>query len=193
MGAKLRSWWQQIKQHRVAIGVVGIVLVVVIALIIFGYWFDWTGFNGYNKVTIAHTISGTNAGTVTKTEEYQPGKALWDWLQLLIIPAFIAFGAVWLTARQNHDREIAHEQHEHDLNIAVDNQREAVLQTYLDKMTELLLEKNLRKSQREDEVRKIAHVRTLAVLPSLDNRRKGIVLQFLYESDLITKIRLSFL
>jgi Pentapeptide repeats (8 copies) len=70
---------------------------------------------------------------------------------------------------------------------APDNQREAVLQTYLDKMTELLLEKNLRKSQREDEVRKIAHIRTLAVLPSLDIRRKGIVLQFLYESDLINQ------
>src|SRR5258708_24102772 len=86
MLSKLRSWWQQIKQHRVAIGVVGIVLVVVITLIIAGYWFDWTGFNGYNKVTIAHTISGINAGTVIKTEEYQPGKALWDWLPLLLIP-----------------------------------------------------------------------------------------------------------
>ena len=26
MGARLRSWWQQIKKHRVAIGVVAIVL-----------------------------------------------------------------------------------------------------------------------------------------------------------------------
>jgi len=90
MGARFRSWWQQIKQHRVAIGVVAIVLVVVIVFIIIGYLFDWTGFNGYNKVTITHTIRGTNAGTVTKTEEYQPGKGLWDWLQLLIIPAVLA-------------------------------------------------------------------------------------------------------
>src|SRR5205809_1440020 len=94
MVARLRSWWQQIKQHRVAIGVVAIALVVVIALIIAGYWFDWTGFNGYNKVTTAHTISGTNAATVTKTEEYQPGKALWDWLQLLIIPLVLAVAAL---------------------------------------------------------------------------------------------------
>ncbi len=59
MVARLRSWWEQIKQRRVAIGVVGIVLVVVIALIIAGYWFDWTGFDGYNQVTIAHTTSGS--------------------------------------------------------------------------------------------------------------------------------------
>ena len=76
MGAR-HSWWQQIQKHRRTIGVAAIVfiVVVVITLIIAGYWYDWTGFNGYNKVTIAHTINGTNAGTVTKTEEYQPGKA----------------------------------------------------------------------------------------------------------------------
>ena len=46
MGARFRSWWQQIKKHRVAIGVVAMVLVVAITLIIVGYWFDWAGFNG---------------------------------------------------------------------------------------------------------------------------------------------------
>ncbi len=97
MRMRLRSLQQQIKQHRVAIGVVAIVLVGVISLIIAGYRFDWTGFNGYNKVTTAHIISGTNAGTTTRTEEYQPGKALWDWLQLLIIPLVLAIAALFLT------------------------------------------------------------------------------------------------
>ena len=41
MGARLRSGWQKIKQHRVAIAVVAIVFAVVIVLIIAGYWFDW--------------------------------------------------------------------------------------------------------------------------------------------------------
>jgi hypothetical protein len=92
--AEHQTWWQQLKQHRVAIGVGAIVLVVVIVLIIIGYWFDWTDFNGYNQVTIIRTISGTNAGTVTRTEEYLPGKGLWDWLQLLIIPVVLAVGAL---------------------------------------------------------------------------------------------------
>jgi hypothetical protein len=60
MESRFRFWWQQIKQHRVAIGVAGVVLVVVIALIIAGYWFDWTGFNGYNQVTIAHSDNSTH-------------------------------------------------------------------------------------------------------------------------------------
>jgi len=46
-----QEWWQQFKQHRLAIGVGAIVLVVVIVFIIIGYWFDWTSFNGYNQVT----------------------------------------------------------------------------------------------------------------------------------------------
>ena len=60
-----------------------------------------------------------------------------------------------------------------------DNQRETALQTYIDKMSELLLEKHLRTSQPEEEVRKIARVRTLTVLRGLDANRKGSVLQFL--------------
>jgi hypothetical protein len=115
MGARLRSWWQQVKQHRVTILVGAIILVVAIALISIGYRFDWTGFNGNNK----------------------SGKTLWDWLQLLIIPAVLTLGAIWYTARQNHD-----------LHITLDNQRETVLQTYFDNMSELLLHENLRISKR---------------------------------------------
>jgi hypothetical protein len=204
MGARFGSWWQKIKQHRVAIGVTAIVLVVVIALIIAGYWFDWTGFNGYNKVTIAHTISGTNAGTVTKTEEYQPGKGLWDWLNLLgvlAIPAVVGLGAAWYTAQQG---EVSERENK-------DNQREAALQDYIDKMSELLLAQNLRNASADEEgqksarvrtlldlrgvpirsgpieVQKSARVRTLTVLRGLDAERKGSVLRFLYESGLIDK------
>src|SRR5258708_6763834 len=179
MVAKLQSWWQQIKQHRVAIGVVVIVLVVVITLIIAGYWFDWTGFNGYNKVTTAHTISGTNAGTVTKTEEYQPGKALWDWLNLLgvlAIPAVVGLGAAWYTVQQG---KVSTREN-------TDNQRETALQAYIDKMSELLLEKHLRTSQPDDEVRTIARVRTITILFQLDARRIGYVFAFLRAAGLMS-------
>src|SRR5437660_42503 len=86
MGARLQSWWQFIKRQRVTIEFIAIAII----LILIGYLFDWTGFNGYNQITIAHTISGTNAGTVVRTEVSQPGKTLWDWLQLLIIPLVLA-------------------------------------------------------------------------------------------------------
>jgi uncharacterized protein YjbI with pentapeptide repeats len=59
-------------------------------------------------------------------------------------------------------------------------------------MSELLLHENLRKSEPEDEVRKIARVRTLTVLPRLDGKRKGAVLQFLHESEVIKQGKSSF-
>jgi uncharacterized protein YjbI with pentapeptide repeats len=69
--------------------------------------------------------------------------------------------------------------------IASDRLREDSLQLYLDRMTELLLEKGLRSSEPGDEVRYLARARTLTSLSRLDAMRKGTLLQFLYESDLI--------
>src|SRR5260370_13669582 len=148
------SLWRQVKQHLVTILVIAAILAVAIALIIVGYRFDWTGFNGNNKSS----------------------KTLWDWLQLIFIPAVLTLGAIWYTARQNHD-----------LQITRDNQRETMLQTYLDKMSELLLHENLRTSKRGDDVRNIAHARTLTVLPQLDPNRKRSVILFLARSELITR------
>jgi uncharacterized protein YjbI with pentapeptide repeats len=173
--AKQQKWWQK---NRVAIGCV-IIFIVLVVIIIAGYWFDWTGFNGYNKVTITHIISGTNAGEVTKTEEYQPGKSLWDWLGLLgvlAIPVVVGFGVAWFTTQQGKVADAENK----------DNQREVALQDYINKISGLLLqEKGLRNSQPQDEIRKVARVRTLTVLPRLDAARKRSVLQFLYESELI--------
>ena len=71
--------------------------------------------------------------------------------------------------------------------IASDNQREAALQGYIDSMSELLLHEKLRESEPGAEVRNIARVRTLTILPRLDANRKRSVLQFLHESGLIEK------
>jgi hypothetical protein len=68
-----------------------------------------------------------------------------------------------------------------------DNQREAALQAYLDKMSELLLEKHLRDLAEEDEVWKIARIRTLTVLRKLDGERKGDVIKYLQEAGLINR------
>src|SRR6266702_3537868 len=109
MASKSGRRWQNVKQHWAAIGVVGIGLVVVIVLILFGYRLDWTGFNGNIK----------------------SGKTLWDWLQLLIIPSVLTFGVWWLTRlQQQRDRQFAEQRAQTERDIALDNQREATLQTY---------------------------------------------------------------
>ena len=180
MGTRLRSWRQKIKQHPVA-AVLTALLVVVIVLVVLsvlGYIFNWnwTGLGSY--------IPPTKAGN------FQRGKTLWDWLQLLIIPAVLAVGGYlfnYTTSRNEQKASVLHNQTERE--IASDNQREAALQAYIDKMSELLLHEKLRESGPNDEVRKIARVRTLTVLPRLDAERQGSVLQFLHESGLIDKGR----
>src|SRR5260370_13869 len=112
----------------------------------------------------------------------------WDWLQLLVIPFVLAVGSYLFiyTASRNGQKAIQlRNQTERD--IALDNQHETALQDYIDKLSELLLHEKLREATPEDEVRKIAHVRTLTVLPRLDKERKRSVLQFLHESGLIDK------
>jgi len=101
------------------------------------------------------------------------GKTLWDWLKLsgtLAIPV----AAVWITSRLNHDREIAEE-----------NQKAASLQEYINKMSDLLLDKKLRKSKKSNEVSIIANALTSAVFLNLNGKQKRIVLQFIYTSGLI--------
>jgi len=185
MVARLRLWLQPIKQHWVTIGGSALVVVVVITLIIVGYRLDWTGF---------------------------ARKTLWDWLMLLAslaIPVVVGFGAAWFTRtwqlrdqererlqrdrdqqladqRAELERKAAEQRAELERELTRDNQHETLLQTYIDRMSELL-EKRLRESQPEDEVRTIARTRTLTVLSRLDNVRRSSVLQFLSESGLISK------
>jgi uncharacterized protein YjbI with pentapeptide repeats len=160
------------------------VFIVVLALTIYWFGWDWTGFNG-GVGEITTTI--TSQGTTTTTRKLS-GKTLWDLLQILIIPVVLVVGGFWLKQIQKNREEIASKQRADDeQKIAADNQREVALQAYIDNISDLLLEKQLRTSLPQAEVRKIARVRTMTVLPRLGSVRQRAVLQFLHESDLIKK------
>jgi hypothetical protein len=189
---KASSWWERIKRHWVAISItIFFVLLVTIALIILIHIFgwEWTGFNGgFSKKTVTEEITKSSQGKHTTTKEQPPAKTLWDWLQLLIVPVILAIGGFWLNQIQkSREQRITEQRDKTERGIASDNQREAALQAYIDKISELLLTKNLRTSTEDEEVRKIARVHTLTVLPRLDKERKRSVLQFLFESGLINK------
>jgi ABC-type lipoprotein release transport system permease subunit len=88
MGARLRSWWQYIRKHRIVAIIIALVIVAMV-LIFVESLINGTGFNGYYTTSTTRTIRGSPP-TITRTEIFQPGKTLWDWLQLLIIPAVLA-------------------------------------------------------------------------------------------------------
>lgn len=126
---------------------------------------------------LIETVRTKNTGFETKT--------LWDWMELLIIPLVLAFGAFWLNrSERDVERQTAENRSKLEREIATDRQQEMALQSYLDRMSDLLLEKKLR-TAKSDEVRNVARMRTLTVLRGLDPTRKGFVLRFLYEGNLI--------
>ncbi len=142
---------------RLVIGIIGVTVVVFLAINGYGYW--RTGFSDY----------------VTPSGDFQRGKTLWDWMELLIVPLFLAMGAYYLARSERlSERE-----------LSLDRQREDALQTYFDRMTTLIADEGLLQSEEDSEIRNLARSRTLATLRGLDGYRKGIVIRFLFELELI--------
>ncbi len=150
-----------------------LVLLTLFAFSVWRYGWTWTGF-------VYYTIPKSD------TEEFHPGKTLWDFMELLIIPLVLVVGGFLLNrAQRQQELDIAAEERETERQIAKDREEERALQSYLEAMTELLLEKKLRTSEEGSEVRSIARARTLTILRSLSGERKSSILRFLYEAELI--------
>jgi uncharacterized protein YjbI with pentapeptide repeats len=77
---------------------------------------------------------------------------------------------------------------EREREIEEQRAQDAALQAYLDQISHLMLEKNLRNSEEASEVRTLARARTLTVLGRLDPSRRTEVMQFLGEAKLIQSV-----
>ncbi len=148
----------------IRIGAAIVASLSLIALIRLGYRYEWTGF-------------GAAPLPKSSAQEIRPRKTLWDWLQLLIVPLAIAGIGFWFTLQQDAQRQAIEDQRAQD----------TALQAYLDQVSTLLLEKELRSSAKDSEVRRLAQTRTLTLLGTLDGERKRSVLRFLYEASLIDR------
>jgi uncharacterized protein YjbI with pentapeptide repeats len=116
-------------------------------------------------------------------------KKLWDWLQLLsalAIPVVLTVAGFWYTSQQQrHQQHIENQRAAAEQDIEERRAQDAALQAYLDQMSALMLQNNLRDSEEDSEARRLARARTLTVLGRLDPHRKRTVVRFLYESALI--------
>lgn len=159
----------------------------------FSEWAEWAGI-GEDRI-LATSTERTAAGEVTKvvtTETTQSAKTLWDWLNTLIIPVSLAILGLWF---QHLQYKQSKRQQAFEREIADSNLNEDVLQTYLDRLSELLLGKALNQLKLEDPQRAaamdIVRARTLSVLRRLDEERKGSVIRFLFDAEFITKLKLD--
>lgn len=112
-------------------------------------------------------------------------KTIWDWIEVLGVPLTVALiaGLLGLAAQGAGRRAEAERE------LATERAREATLREYLDCMSDLILNHELRESPEDSSARAVAHARTLSALRSLDGPRKGILVRFLYESNLISRIK----
>jgi uncharacterized protein YjbI with pentapeptide repeats len=156
--------------------ILAVATVAIIVLLIWPGWayqWSWTGFGPstgfpeFQRISIAH-----------------PAKTLWDWLQLmsaLLVPIAVAAAGLWFT----------HQQTQTENEIAESRQREDALQTYIDRVSELLMEKQLGTDKSPPEARLVAQVRTTTTLGQLDRRRRNVVLRFLTTAGLINRAELQ--
>ena len=156
-----RRWWV----------VVPLVALVVVAWPILLTWIasppEWTGFGPVPGAPNSAHISLV-----------LPAKTLWDWLQLLaalLVPVVVGFAGLTFTRRQSQTER----------KIADDRQREAALQTYFDRVSQLLLDEGTRGLTHESYVQAVARARTVTTIRRLDGERNGLLLRFLRESHLM--------
>jgi hypothetical protein len=101
-------------------------------------------------------------------------KTLWD-IYVFLLPIFIGLSTIIFQQEAKKS----------DLFIAEDRARQETLSKYLDQMSELLINKGLRKSESDSEVFILAQARTTTALRSLDSQRQTLLIEFLRSSDLL--------
>ena len=119
-------------------------------------------------------------------EEVRPAKTAWDWLQVAVVPvALVVIALVFNASQTARDREREEERTRQDRALARETRLDATLETYLSRMSELMLDRRLLSSPPDSTVRAVARTVTLTALRRLDGVRKGEIVRFLAESRLL--------
>ena len=170
--------------------------VLSVIIIILGLSPLWSpdGFGIQEQESVTKTVETDPQGNIIKTietSEIAPGKTVWDWLNLLGVPATLGGLGYWLNQKQQQ---------------RTDNQRrENILQVYFEQVSMLLVDKNvLAMQERGTEVTlddekllssgsDLIRARTLATLKIFedDPLRKGSVIQFLIDVDAMNRLKLN--
>lgn len=191
----------QLTKRQLQIG--GIVVLSIVALILsrpFSVqnakldWSEWTGFGKDTTLSKSTTIKINNNTSVTTTESLHSGKTLWDWLDLLVIPVSLTALGFWFQWLQQKRTDV---QASIEKVIAENNLREEAVQAYYDRLSDLMIDEKLITLSINDPIRiaslDIIRAKSLSILRRLskDGERKGDILQFLFDAELITGLGLD--
>jgi uncharacterized protein YjbI with pentapeptide repeats len=98
--------------------------------------------------------------------------------------AVVIMGAIF-TASQSRSQQQAEEKRAQAQDVEEKRAQEVALQSYLEQMSNLLMDESLPASEEGDQVRTLARSRTLTTLSRIDAAHKKSIVQFLHESKLI--------
>jgi uncharacterized protein YjbI with pentapeptide repeats len=112
------------------------------------------------------------------------GMTVRNWLELLVVPLVLLGIGLLFQIQQNEVEERRLEAQQH---IEEQRAQDEALQTYLEQIGQMLLDKDrpLRQSKEGDEVQLLARARTVTILRRLDSARNRDILQFLREARLV--------
>jgi len=101
----------------------------------------------------------------------------------------VAIGLVFSLQQDARQQRVEEQRADAERELAVQRAQDEALQAYLDQMSGLLLERDLRASEEDSEVRTLAQARTLTVLERLAPSRRTAVMQFLVEAKLVQRVK----
>lgn len=112
-----------------------------------------------------------------------------DWLKVLIVPLVLAVIAYFFNrSLKMHELNIAEQRAQDEALIAEQRAQDGALQSYLEYMATMLMEKKLRHKDQDDEESVCARAGTLLALRRLSPERKRNLLLCLCETGLIRKL-----
>ncbi len=200
-----------------------VALVAIVAVMILNPWIS-PGGSGIQGGESLSTIEKDKQGSIIKRSyKVEQGKTAWDWLSLLGVPITLAILGYALQRIQQQkaaddlelqsnksaaDAKLLSDKIEADAKLqrakAEESEKEEVLQLYIDRLSELLIEKlslaiatKEVKSEQEkhlvESAQAIVRARTLSVLQrfSDDPNRKESVIRFLIESFILDKLKID--
>lgn len=146
-------------------------LKIIILAILIGF----TLYVGYNAFFPYNSPEWMGFAPYDESKNGPEPKKLWDWLDLLIIP--ISVGLVgWIYKDYEKSKESKKE---------YENKQNEILDSYFRVISDLIIKSNLLNNDLNEESKIIARTRTIVAIENLSGDRKGQVLQFLHESNLI--------
>ena len=151
---------------------------------------------GINSQTSTKVERDRNWRVIKYSIERNDGKTVWDWFGLIGVPMTLAVLGIWF---QSQEQTRASRDAQQQRRLAAEENKEETLQRYLDRVSQLLIEKDLiRQSNVQinpivDSASGVIRARTLSVLRSFtkDGERKGSVVLFLIETEVLHKLKVS--